>query len=298
MRLAMAWVKRRQLFLDAQTVMGQHRKLRRSKMKRLFTFAVAAALAASMSTMAWSQSGGGSVGARSSNNPQSRSRASQLNRQYMGYNAFNDARIRRQLNLSQDQIRQLRALNNNWRQQLQRFQRVAGNNLHSVDHSQWNQMWQQYATMVNNVLTAQQQQTWSQLVGQFHTSSPNTMLGPTGATATTNSRAGLVSTGRSSATDPTAPKFGTNAVDEIGPDRIIPNTQANRGRGSSAIGTAQVTGEPIGLSRTGATQAQGGGGSSAVGTAVVNGDAIGTNQPGRTQVQQGGGSSLFGTLLL
>jgi hypothetical protein len=122
------------------------------------------------------------------------------------------------------------------------------------------------------VLTPQQQQTWSQLIGQLYAFSPNTILRPTGTTAApTNSsrRAGMGSTGQSSTTDPTEPKFGTNVISRIGPANMTVNNQANGGRGSSAVGTEQVLGEPTG-----------------------------TNQPGETQVQQGGGSSLFGTLLL
>lgn len=228
-------------------------------MKRFLTFAVAAVLAAGMSTMAWSRSGGGSVGASSFNNPQLR-------------NAFNDSRIRRQLNLSQDQIRQLRALNNSWRQQVQRFQRGAGKNSNSVDQPQWNQMQQQYATMLNDVLTAQQQQALSQLVGQLSTFRPNTMRGPTGPTATRtnrNSSAGTASAGQTSTTGTTAPTFRTSAVSPNQPYRISISNQA-----------------------------LGGGGSSAIGTALVNGDPIGLNKPGPTQAHQGGGSSYFGTLLL
>jgi hypothetical protein len=79
----------------------------------------------------------------------------------------------------------------------------------------------------------------------------------------------MASTGKTSTTDATAPKYRTNAVTRIGPDNLQVNNQANGGGGSSAVGTAIVIGEPTGL-----------------------------NQPGETQVQQGGGSSLFGTLQL
>jgi Spy/CpxP family protein refolding chaperone len=267
MKLAITWLGSSvpSCSLSAPTVIAQHRTLRSSKMKRFFTFAAVAALAAGMSTIAWSQS------STSSTNPQARPRPNQLHRHSMGYNAFNDSRIRRQLNLSQDQIRQLRALNNSWRQQLRRFGR-GGNNVNSADPSQWNQMWQQYATTINDVLTPQQQQTWSQLIGQSYTFSPNTMLGPTGTSATptnSNSRAGMASAGQTSTNDATEPKFRATAITRIGPDNLQVNNQANGGGGSSAVGTALVIGEPVGF-----------------------------NQPGETQVQQGGGSSLFGTLLL
>jgi hypothetical protein len=109
--------------------------------------------------------------------PQGRSRFNQLNRQFMNFNAFHDPSIRQQLNLTPEQVRQLRTLSNNWRQQLQRFRRGAGNDLSSVDTAQWNQMWQQYGTQLNTVLTPQQQQTWSEVVGEPFTFSPDVVLG-------------------------------------------------------------------------------------------------------------------------
>jgi hypothetical protein len=108
--------------------------------------------------------------------PQLLGRYNQLNTQFMGFNAFNNPRIRQQLNLTPDQTRQIRTLANNWRQQLQQFRRGAGNDLSNVDMSQWNQMWQQYATQLNAVLTPDQQQLWTRLVGQPYTFSPNVYL--------------------------------------------------------------------------------------------------------------------------
>jgi hypothetical protein len=108
--------------------------------------------------------------------PQTLSRFNQLNRQFMGFNAFNDPTIRQQLNLSPDQVRQIRQLSNNFRQQLQQFRRGAGNDLTNVDTGQWSQVWQQYATQLNGVLTPDQQQMWTQLIGQPFTFSPNVVL--------------------------------------------------------------------------------------------------------------------------
>lgn len=219
-------------------------------MKRFLTFAVAAVLVAGMSTTAWSRSGGGG------------------SRQYM---AFNDSQIRRQLNLSQNQIRQLRAINNSWRQQVQRYKRGAGNNPNSVD--QWSQMQQQYAAMLGDVLTAQQQQALSQLAAQSFTLRPNTMRGPSGSAATgtnRNSSAGAASAGQSSTSRTTASTPPAKGISPNQPKRISISNQALGGGGSSAIGTALVNGVP----------------------------PIELNEPGQTQAQQGGGSSYFGTLLL
>jgi hypothetical protein len=243
-------------------------------MNRLFIFAVAAALSTDMSAMAWSRPGVGSD----------------------GYNPFNDSRIRRQLNLSQDQIRQLRALNNDWRKQLQRLRRGEGNNVNSADQAQRSRMSKQYATMVNGVLTAQQQQALSQLIGQLNANRPNTTVPRTSTVARTtksNFRAGMASAGQTSTTSSTA-RSGTNAVPDSGPGGT---QQANAGGGSSAVGTAAVTGQPAVPNSAGPTQGQGGGGSSEFGTAAVTGVpvVVTNNSTGPTQAQGGGGSSAFGT---
>jgi len=117
--------------------------------------------------------------------PQARNRFNQLNRQYMGADAFNDPSVQQQLNLTPAQVRQLRTLQNNWRQQLQQFGQSAGNvqtpgnvqsqgNATTADNNtQWSQLWQQYNASVNGVLTPQQQQMWSQQVGESYPFSAN-----------------------------------------------------------------------------------------------------------------------------
>jgi hypothetical protein len=175
------------------------------------------------------------------NNPQMLNRYNQLNRQFMGFNAFNDPSIRRQLNLSADQLRQLRTLNNNWRQQLQQFRRGAGNDLSNVNQQQWTQMWQQYATQLNGVLTPDQQQTWAQLVGQPYTFSPNVMYGAAGT-------AGNYQQMAPQTTDPTT-----------GTIRFFPNTaggasNAAGGTTNPASGATSLGTEPTGTQPTG-TQA-------------------------------------------
>jgi hypothetical protein len=110
-------------------------------------------------------------------NPQALSRYNQLNRQFMGFNAFDDPTIQQQLNLTPDQVRRLRALATLWGRKLQEFRRGVGNDLSSVDSSQWNRLWQQYATQLNEVLTPAQQQLWAQQVGQSFIFSPNVYFG-------------------------------------------------------------------------------------------------------------------------
>src|SRR5262245_33849069 len=177
-------------------------------MQRFFLFAVTAALATAMSTSAWSKSGVAGSGSV---------RASSFTRA----NPFNDSGLRRQLNLSQSQIRQLRAINNSWRQQLQRLRRDAGNDANSVDQTQANQLWQQYVTTLSDVLTEQQQQIWSQLIGQWNAFGTNAFAGRTGTTTGSNFGTGNFPTG---------------------------TQQGSGGGGSSPLGTASVTGEPAQVS--------------------------------------------------
>jgi|1186.fasta_scaffold329249_1 hypothetical protein len=229
-------------------------------MRHLIIFGVAAALAMAMSTTGWSQSN------------------------YNVHNSFNDSRIRRQLNLSQGQIRQLRALNNDWRKQLQRFRRSAGNNFNTVDQTQWNQMSQQYAAMVNDLLTEQQQQAWSLLNGQVSAVSPKTNASRTSTGASTtspNRRTGMAQTGGISTTGPTALDGAKVALNSRDFNISTSTQQADGGLGSSAVGTALLLGLTPGPNRAGATQAEGGGGSSAFGTAAVTGEPVNPNTVGR-----------------
>jgi hypothetical protein len=85
---------------------------------------------------------------------------------FNGLIALGNPTVRRQLNLSPDQIRQLRILSRSWRQQLQQLSRRTRLNVNSVDPAQWNQLQQLYASQLNGVLTPDQQQQWAQLTGQ------------------------------------------------------------------------------------------------------------------------------------
>jgi hypothetical protein len=136
------------------------------------------------------------------NNSQTLSRYNQLNRQYQGFNAFNDPSVRKQLNLSQDQIRQLRTLSGNWRQQMQQLRQ---NGQNTADPAAWQQLQQQYATQLNGVLTPEQQQMWSQQTGQAYSFSPDVYFG--------RQQSGNVRVENQQNVDPTVPKyFPSNAA--------------------------------------------------------------------------------------
>jgi len=88
--------------------------------------------------------------------PGVRTRFEQLNRQYMGLSNFNNPAIQKQLNLTPQQLNQIRQLSTSIRSQ-------ESNANPSLNQSQlYSQTWDQ----LNSILTPQQQQTWSQLTGE------------------------------------------------------------------------------------------------------------------------------------
>jgi hypothetical protein len=104
--------------------------------------------------------------------PRVRTRYDQLNRQYMGFSAFNNPQFQRQLNLTPQQTAQIRQLAAVWRQQLQQMRGQNSTNA-NINAQQWNTMYNQYWDQLNRVLTPEQQQTWTQLTGQRYTFAPN-----------------------------------------------------------------------------------------------------------------------------
>jgi hypothetical protein len=203
------------------------------------------------------------------NNPQALSRYNQLNRQFQGFNAFNDPSVRKQLNLSQDQIRQLRTLSGNWRQQLQEFRRT-NNGQNSVDPAAWAQLQQQYATQLNGVLTPEQQQMWTQLTGQSYSFSPDVYFGA--------QESGNLGVQNQSGVDPTVPRFFPN--NGAGATQQGTQTQPAINQPTTTP-SAQPFGTPPGGSATGATP-----GGSATGD-VPGGSATGTSSATQGTTSQG-----------
>jgi len=173
---------------------------------------------------------------------QAQNRFNQLNRQFQGFNAFNDPTIRQQLNLTSDQLSRIRQLSGDFRRQLQQFRRGAGNNLNNVDMTAWNNTWQQYGTQLNSILTPQQQQTWSQLIGQPFTFSPNVFANGGGTTGATN---GTTATGTST---------GAGNVTVNGPSgrAVAPSLQPTGQSGTAA--DTNPTGATTGVTVEGSTR--------------------------------------------
>ncbi len=85
-----------------------------------------------------------------------RNRYDQLNRQYMGLSNFNNPAIQKQLNLTPQQLNQIRQLSTSMRSQ--------ESNLNPNGNQA--QFYSQYWDQLNSILTPQQQQAWSQLTGE------------------------------------------------------------------------------------------------------------------------------------
>jgi hypothetical protein len=177
-------------------------------------------------------------------NPQMQSRFNQLNRQYQGFNAFNDPSVRQQLNLSQDQIRQLRTLSGNWRQQLQQLRQ---NGQNTADPAAWQQLQQQYATQLNGVLTPAQQRMWSQQTGKAYSFSPDAYYG--------GQQSGSVEAGTQQTVDPTVPKYFPSGSAQPATQSTPATTQPNTTPSTPPLGTppqGSATGANPGGSATGA----------------------------------------------
>jgi hypothetical protein len=110
--------------------------------------------------------------------PQVRSRFNQLNWQFMGPSAFNDPRVRQQLNLTPDQRQQLGRLARAWHQQLAGARPLDPNNPSSMNDQQWIAFRTQYRNQLGTILTPAQQQVYQQLVGQPYDFPVNVYLPP------------------------------------------------------------------------------------------------------------------------
>jgi hypothetical protein len=110
-------------------------------------------------------------------NPQLRQRFNQLNWQFMGPMAFNDAAVRQQLNLTPQQQQQLRRLAAQWQQQVNQL-RLAGQTDPAMTQQQWFAFRTRYQNQLGGILTPTQQQSFGQLIGQPYDFPVNLYLQP------------------------------------------------------------------------------------------------------------------------
>ncbi len=100
--------------------------------------------------------------------PRYRTRYNQLNFQYLGFYGFNNPVIQHRLNLTPEQLVQIRQLVNDWRKQVTQYRDV-----NAIDRRQWSQVYAQYWDQINTILTPEQQRLWLQLIGQRYVFPPN-----------------------------------------------------------------------------------------------------------------------------
>jgi hypothetical protein len=178
-------------------------------------------------------------------NPQYRTRYDQLNRQYMGFNAFNNPAIQSQLNLTPQQQMQIRQLSADWRRQ----QLANGGT-----GTQQSQMYSQYWDQLNSVLTPQQQQTWAQLTGERYAFPTNAATPNAGSSGTVGTPGGAANgtappNGASPTGVGTMPPQQSIATPPSGSTRapqssaaqsgLQPATNTNSSSGAAAEGTAK-----------------------------------------------------------
>jgi len=92
-------------------------------------------------------------------------RYQQLGLQYRGYDAFGDADIQRQLNLSADQQQQLRLLQQRYGQDLRDISRYAQTNREDAMR-RYQALQRQSGQQLNTILNDQQRQAWSGMTGE------------------------------------------------------------------------------------------------------------------------------------
>jgi len=218
--------------------------------------------------------------------PQLRNRFGQLNRQFQGFNAFNEPGIQRQLNLTNEQRNQIRQLAAQWRTQLQQFSRGDGTDSGSVNITpeQWSQLSSQFYDQLNSILTPQQQQQWNQLTGQRYNFPASAYLRGMG----NNTRAGVNGTGTRSIGTSTGTSIGDGTSGVVTPTGTPVATGAPTGDNSLTTGsnTNQANGDG-GAS----TDVAGSSGTYGTGTGAVqlrggnsgNRSGAGTNQSSGTQ---------------
>jgi len=201
--------------------------------------------------------------------PGMRNRFEQLNRQYMGLSNFNNPAVQKQLNLTPQQLNQIRQLSTSIRSQ-------ESNANPSLNQSQlYSQTWDQ----LNSILTPQQQQTWSQLTGERFDFGAQNGNGTSQSTIGTGGIPGTGGTANGNANgdgnrDPknnlTAPRNNSGIV----PFGTSPGTGANDTGTNSGN-----TGGTNGNSTTGGTGGTAGtsGSTSGAGSSTATGTGTGSN---------------------
>jgi len=110
-------------------------------------------------------------------NPEQMNRLRQLDLQYQGVGAFGSADVQRRLNLTADQQRQLRDIEQQYRRDLDAIRTGSSTNREDAMR-RWNDLQRQMQGRTNAILNAEQRQTWTQMTGQPFTYTPDFLQQP------------------------------------------------------------------------------------------------------------------------
>ena len=91
--------------------------------------------------------------------------------------AFSDSEVVRRLNLTDPQVRDIRALSDRWRTQMADLERTAAANRRRALR-QYNQQFTQYMDRLNGILNEQQQRTWTAMIGNGSNFQPDFARNP------------------------------------------------------------------------------------------------------------------------
>jgi len=110
-----------------------------------------------------------------------RNRWNQMYLQYQGYGAFDDPMVRQKLNLTDQQLQQLRQYGQEWNQQMGTLSNDFRTNPQQAGQ-RFNQMRQQMGTRINEVLNPEQERAWREMTGEpFNFSAGAYFHGTTGS---------------------------------------------------------------------------------------------------------------------
>ena len=167
-------------------------------------------------------------------NPRLRQRFDQLNWQFQGVGAFNDAQLQQQMNLTPEQQQQFAAMTDQWNQQLQQLRQLAASNP-ALANQRFARLQGQFGNQMSGVLTPQQQQMWPQMMGRPYNFPPAAYFRTGPGTAPSGGVA-----------DPQALQIQTGGTAQAAPAGAtgVPGggTGTSPGVGSSGSGTGGGTG--------------------------------------------------------
>jgi hypothetical protein len=104
-----------------------------------------------------------------------RNRFNQLRLQHQGYSAFDDPRLRRELNINETQLRQLQDLNNSWNTELDALRGTYAGDRTGTEQ-RFNQLRDRTSTNFEGILNDQQRTAYDEMIGNRFDFGPSSYL--------------------------------------------------------------------------------------------------------------------------